>query len=161
MEPSLATLSINYFLLAFFGSLGVLQLAGARSGARHLLLLPRRAHSAVLGAALLVIAYIIFFARAPYGIPGVRGIQLRPIMEADSSPRYAPPWPRLEGAQLFFLFGLAALSAVIVCATISMLHSGHVSEAGNVLRRRFRSSLRALRPLFVTPRRLGVKDEAT
>ena len=57
----LAMFSWQYLLMAFLACLGVVQMAAARSGRRHLWLVRRRNHTAVLGAILLVGGMAIFY----------------------------------------------------------------------------------------------------
>jgi len=57
----LAMFSWQYLLMAFLACLGVVQMAAARSGRRHLWLVRRRRHTAVVGAILLVGGMAIFY----------------------------------------------------------------------------------------------------
>ena len=137
MRDMLATITSHYLLFTFLTSLGLLQLAGARSKTRHLLLLDSVRASAALGVVLLIAGYSFFLAIADYGLPG------------------------LEGAQLFFEFLLTAIAALLVCAGANVARSGHIGASRRALRRRIAASVVELRPLFARRRRLRVEDEAT
>lgn len=136
MPKLLQTITAHYLVFVFLTSLGMLQLAGARSGTRRLLLLRGRRASGSLGVALLLGGYYYFFTQASYGMPG------------------------LEGAQLFFEFAGAAFVAILVCAAVNVLRSGQVGTARRALGASLRESTQELRPLFSPQRRRRAKDEA-
>lgn len=69
-------LAPNYFVFCFIASLGVLQFVAARYGLRGMMLLPRRA-STWVGLAIILFAYVWFFAVQPdLYIPGLAGGEL-------------------------------------------------------------------------------------
>ena len=107
MNALLQTITAHYLLFVFLTSLGLLQLAGARSGNHRLMLLSGRRAAALLGIGLLVSGYVFFFTQSTYYNPG------------------------LEGAQLFFEFGAMAVAALAVCFLASAIRSG---ELGTGLR---------------------------
>ncbi len=112
----------HYLLWVFLSGIGVLQMAAARSGMRHFLLLRTRRAAALLGAFLLVGGYCYFFSVAAYGERG------------------------LEGAQLFSLFGIAVITAFITCVGLRVLRSGRVAQARESLDSRVRAALAELFP---------------
>ena len=64
----------DYVLFVFFGALGVLQLAFARSRTQGMLFVRRSPRaSALLGAALVVAAFTWFFVTGPRNIPDTAG----------------------------------------------------------------------------------------
>lgn len=137
MTDLLRTITAHYLIFVFLASLGMLQLAGARSRAQHLLLLDGRRKSAILGVGLILAGYLFFFTKAQYGIPG------------------------LEGAQLFLEFGGTAFLALLTGVGANVARSGQIGVARRALRRRMAASAAELRPLFSAPRRYRVEDEVT
>lgn len=135
VKALLQTITAHYLLYVFLASLGLLQLAGARSGNRRLMLLPGRRASAFLGLCLLVGGYVFFFTQSTYYNPG------------------------LEGAQLFFEFGAMAFAALVVCAVADMLRSRGVSSTLRRLRTDPGGSRREPPQPQPTGRRYRAKDE--
>lgn len=84
----LAMFSWQYLLMAFLACLGIVQLAAARSGRRHLWLLPHRRATAFLGVVLLV-AGIAMFYLMPLAMAGPWG----PTDPTDGSPTWAAAGP--------------------------------------------------------------------
>ena len=79
-------------VLVFLGACGVLQLAAAHARLHGLLLLPRPAHAAVLGAALAAAGLLWFFGPGPRHVPDSAG--------------------GLDGNQQGGLFAMATLAAL-------------------------------------------------
>lgn len=87
--------SWQYLLMAFLACLGIVQLASARSGRRHLWLLPRRRATTLLGIALLV-AGLAFFYLIPLAMNGPWG----PPDPITGSPTWSAATPdTLHGAR--------------------------------------------------------------
>lgn len=86
----LAMFSWQYLLMAFLACLGIVQLAAARSGRRHLWLFPRRRATALFGVALLV-AGIAMFYLIPLAMAGPWG----PADAIDGSTTWARATPDL------------------------------------------------------------------
>lgn len=89
-----ATLTLAYFALCFLASLGLLQIVAAHEGLVGLTFIrgPRRWSSYALGGALIAGSFAWFFAT-----------QREPIFQ-----------PGLAGSELFLIFGLAALLALLL-----------------------------------------------
>lgn len=135
--PSLLhTITAQYLIYAFLASLGVLQLAAVRSGARRFWLLSGERASLVAGMLLIVGAHAYFYLQAPYGQPG------------------------LEGAELFFNFAGAAFAAVLVAVLAGAVRSGRIGGIRRSLRRRSRDAAAELRPLWRGTPRAQLEDEA-
>ena len=91
----LAMFSWQYLLMAFLACLGIVQLAAARSGRRHLWLLSSRRWTTLLGV-LLIVAGIAFFYLIPLWAAGPWG----PPNVADRTATWAPASPEtLTGAR--------------------------------------------------------------
>ncbi len=91
---------LDYFLLVFVASLGVLQLAAAHSRLYGLLLLNRVA-SFILGPVLVVLAFTWFFASGARNVPDTAG--------------------GLDGNQQWILFFAGAVTALVLMLLLSSL----------------------------------------
>ncbi len=88
----LAMFSWQYLLMAFFACLGIVQLAAARSGRRHLWLLGNRRWTALAGVVLLIAGVVLFylmplFVTGPWGPPDpIDGTATRARASLDTLP---------------------------------------------------------------------------
>lgn len=127
----LAMFSWQYLVMAFLACLGVVQLAAARSGRRHLWFLSGRWWTTSLGL-LLILAGIAFFYLIPLSTAGPWG----PPNLADGTPTWAPASPEtltgarnindtaggLSGHWQALWFVVAWIGAVLVARTIGRRH---------------------------------------
>jgi hypothetical protein len=95
------SLAVDYFLLVLVASSGVIQIVSARSGLRGLLFLPHEPSSYVLGAALLVGAFVWFVLIGDTGIAGDTG--------------------GVEGAEQFGLFLAGAAASVVATGVVASI----------------------------------------
>ena len=95
------SLAADYFLLVLVASCGIIQIVSARSGLRGLLFLPHERPSYVLGAALLVGAFVWFVLIGDTEIAGDIG--------------------GVEGAEQFGLFLAGAAASVVVTGVIASI----------------------------------------
>ena len=101
---------LDYCLLVFLSALGVVQIAAAANGLVGLLFIRHRTASLLLGAVLVVGAFLWFFLSEPRNIPDT----------ADG----------LDGNQTAGLFAVAAGAAVMLTLLASSLRNRRLSRQG-------------------------------
>lgn len=69
-------ITLDYLEFVFLASLGVIQVAAANSSLWGLCIIPKRAHSTVIGLVFTAIAFVWFFGSRSHTVPGLEGAQL-------------------------------------------------------------------------------------
>ena len=127
----LGMFSWQYLLMAFLACLGIVQLAAARSGRRHLWLLPGRRWTALVGIVLLA-AGISFFYLIPLGTAGPWGPPIDGTTTWATASPEAVPGARnvndtaggLSGHWQALWFAIGWIGAVLVARAAGRSRSG-------------------------------------